>query len=118
MSNSLVQITFHGLDHDAALETLIQHKAEKLRGLHVRLQKVRVVVDVPHRSQSKGNAFGIKLELLVPGEELVVSRESEVGTAHETAPGVVKEAFQAAQRLLLEHADLTSGAMRRHKANA
>ena len=47
MSNSQVQVTFHGIEHSDALEELIHEKAAKLRSMHTGLQKVRVVVDVP-----------------------------------------------------------------------
>lgn len=118
MSNSLVQVTFHGLDHSDALQALIEEKALKLRGLHSALRKVRVVVDVPHRSQLKGNAFELKVELLVDGDELVVTRETDVDHGHDSVYGLVRETFHAAQRVLRDHADMSTGAARRHRANS
>jgi ribosome-associated translation inhibitor RaiA len=117
MSNSQVQVTFHGIDHSDPLEALIQEKAAKLRSMHTGLQKVRVVVDVPHRSHLKGNAFEVKVELLVEGDELVISRELDADHARDAPYALVRETFNAAQRVLIDHADRRSGAAERHRAN-
>lgn len=101
MTNSQVQVTFHGLERSEALEALILEKAEKLRLMHDRLQRIRVVIDMPHRSHSKGNQLEVKVECMLPGEdELVISRESELDAEHDSAFSLVREVFQAAQRVV------------------
>lgn len=104
MTNSQVQVTFHGLDRSEALEALILEKAEKLRLMNDRLQRIRVVIDMPHRSHAKGNQLEVKVELLIPGEEeLVISRESELDAEHDSAFALVREVFSAAQRVVRDH---------------
>lgn len=117
MSNSQVQVTFHGIDHSDPLEELIQEKAAKLRSMHTGVQKIRVVVDVPHKSQSKGNAFEVKVELIVDGDELVITRDVDADHGRDTVYGLVRDTFSGAQRVLREHADRHSGAAERHRAN-
>ncbi len=112
MPNSLVQVTFHGLDHSETLEALILDKAAKLRSMHVGLQKVRVVVDVPHRSQLKGNDFQVKVEMTVDGEELIVSRQLDPDHSHDGVHALTRETFQAATRVLRDHADRLATARR------
>lgn len=100
-----VQITFHGLDHSDALEALIREKTAKLEQLHDRIQRIRVVVEQPHRSHTKGNGFQLKVEIGVPGEEIVVRRALHDADGPQAADHVVRESFSAAQRLLTAHAD-------------
>lgn len=102
-STSWVQVTFHGLETSEALDALITEKAEKLRVVCDRLQKVRVVVDQPHRSHSKGNELELKIELLVPGDEIVVRRTVAVNDGPSDVYALVKDAFHAAQRVLTDH---------------
>lgn len=104
MTNSQVQVTFHGLERSEPLEALILEKAEKLKVMHDRLQRVRVVISMPHRSHSKGNHLEVKVECMIPGEEeLVISRESELDAEHDSAFTLVRETFSAAQRVVRDH---------------
>lgn len=97
-----VQITFHGLEHSDALDALIREKIAKLATLHDRLLRVRAVIEQPHRSHTKGNGFQLKLEILIPHDEIIVRRDFHDGDGPEAADHVVREAFATAQRLLLD----------------
>jgi ribosomal subunit interface protein len=105
-----IEVTFHGINHSEAMETVIREKAEKLLQYYDRIQSCRVVVEAPHRRHTQGNMYQIKVEVGVPGEELVVKREAELNPHEYVA---VRDAFHALQRMLTELADRRSRAARR-----
>ena len=72
---SPLQVTFHNLPHSDALEADIRQRVAKLDGLSDHLIGCRVVVDSPHRGQTKGKTYAVRIEMQVPGPDLVVSRE-------------------------------------------
>jgi ribosome-associated translation inhibitor RaiA len=94
-----LQVTFHNLPHSDALEDDIRERVTKLEGLSERLIGCRVVVDSPHRTQAKGKTYAVRIEMQVPGSEIVVSREP-VGEWRVA----MNEAFDVAKRRLKEHA--------------
>ena len=94
-----LQVTFHNLPHSDALEEDIRGRVAKLEGLSEKLIGCRVLVDSPHRTQAKGKTYAIRIEMQVPGTEIVVSREP-VGEWRLA----LNEAFDVARRWLKEHA--------------
>jgi ribosome-associated translation inhibitor RaiA len=63
----------------------------------------RVVVDVPHRRHHTGNQYQVRLDIIVPGDEIAVSREApEHDTARDFA-AAVSEAFDTAERQLEDY---------------
>jgi hypothetical protein len=65
----------------------------------------RVVVGSPHRSQTKGKTYAVRIELALPGRDLVVSREP-VGDLHEA----MAAAFATARRRLRGFVERSRGA--------
>ncbi len=94
-----LQVTFHNLPHSDALEEDIRERVAKLDNLNGRLIGCRVVVDSPHRSQTKGKTYAVRIEMQVAGGDIVVSREP-VGDWR----AAMSEAFDVAKRRLKEHA--------------
>ena len=111
-----LRITFHGLDRTPAIDEAIRDRADKLSQLFDRIQSCRVVVEAPHRSHKKGNLYQVKVDLIVPGEELVANRENSDDHAHEDLYVVIRDAFDAVERQLKSYVDKQSGAARRHAA--
>ena len=71
-----LQITYHGTESTESLETEIRGRAEHLNRFHDKITSCRVVVDLPHqRHGARGNLFNVRIDLKVPGNELVVNRE-------------------------------------------
>ena len=99
-----VQVTFRGLSQSDALESLIREHAEKLDQFYSHIMSCRVVFEAQHRHQHQGKLYHVRIELSVPGQELVVSREQHDNPAHEDGYVVVRDAFQAARRQLEEFA--------------
>ena len=70
-----LQISFHNLPHSQVIETAIHEAAARLEASHDRIVSCRVIVDLPHKHHKEGNPYQVRIDLKVPGAELVVKRE-------------------------------------------
>ena len=92
-----LQITVRDIQHSEALEARIREKAAKLETLHPGITSCRVTVEAAHRHHHQGRHFQVRIDLRVPGHEIVASRD------HDEDPYVaLREAFDAARRQLEE----------------
>ena len=57
------------------VEADIRERAARLDTYYGRIVGCRVVVEVPHRHHRGGNQYHVRIELSVPGGELVVNHE-------------------------------------------
>jgi len=100
-----LQITFHGIDHSEAVEERIRDKVSKLEQFYDRITSCRVAIEAPHRNNSvKGQPFHIRIDLTVPGSELVVKRDPKDSHVNEDIYVALRDAFQAMERQLKEFA--------------
>lgn len=111
-----LQISFHGLAASEAVADQIRERAARLERFYKRIVSCRVVVEVPHRRHHQGRLYHVRIDLTVPGDELVISRESSEDHAHEDVHVAVRDAFDAAQRRLEDHARRQRGAVKVHAA--
>jgi ribosomal subunit interface protein len=93
-----LQITVRDMPHSDALETYIREKVQKLDAFFDRLVSCRVVIDVPHRHRQQGNQFNVRIDMGVPGNEIVVTRDH-----HEDPYVALRDAFDAAKRQLEDY---------------
>ena len=100
-----LQVTFRHLDRTDAIETNIRERAAKLERFHDRITSCRVMVEPVNRSQQKGNKYRVRIDMTVPGKELVVTREADQRQEHEDLYITIRNAFDAAQRQLEEFLD-------------
>src|SRR6516164_3842933 len=70
-----VQTTFRNTDASPAVAAQVQEEADKLDKYFCRITSCRVIVEAPHRHHRHGEPFHIRIELGVPGKELVVTHE-------------------------------------------
>jgi cold shock CspA family protein len=68
------------------------------------------MVEVPHRSQRKGVAYNVRIDLTVPGNEVVVKREPD-----KDLHVAIVNAFETAERQLKSHARKQRGDVKRHE---
>ncbi|MGH8765027.1 MAG: ribosome hibernation-promoting factor, HPF/YfiA family [Burkholderiales bacterium] len=90
-----LQITLRNIAKSEAVEAAIRRKAEKLERFHRHIVSCRVVVEIPSRHKHQGKEFVVRIDLKVPGSEIVVNHDH-----HEDLYAALQEAFQAAQRQL------------------
>lgn len=92
---SPLQITTRDIPHSDALEQHIRQKAAKLETFYPHITGCHVVVDIPHKHKQQGRQFNVRLDISVPGNELVVNREAD-GDIYVA----LRDAFDAARRQL------------------
>jgi ribosome-associated translation inhibitor RaiA len=102
-----LQVSFHNMTATPAMENVIRECAAKLERFYDRLTGCRVVVDVPHRHHQNGNPYQIRIDLTLPGGEIVVNREPPGQPGNTTSRDfgqAVRDAFDAARRQLEDYA--------------
>jgi len=101
--NLPLQITYRNVEPSPSIESAIRTRADKLERFHQRIMGCRVVVESPHHRHAKGNHFRVRVDLTVPGGELVAGRDPTDHTAYEDIYVAIRDAFRAAQRELQDH---------------
>lgn len=97
------RISFQNMDSSPALEADIRERIAKLEEFHPRLTACSVVVQVPHRTSTQSPIFEVRIDLSIPGDEIAVTREGGLNHAHEDVHVALRDAFDAAKRLLEDH---------------
>ena len=95
-----LQISFRNMDPSPAVEERIRKKAAKLERFHDRIVGCKVVVEAPHRHHHKGKLYSVRVDVSVPGKDVVVDRAKPTDHAHEDVYVAVRDAFAAAVRRL------------------
>ncbi|HEX6275711.1 MAG TPA: HPF/RaiA family ribosome-associated protein [Polyangiaceae bacterium] len=95
-----LQITFRGMEPSTAVESRIREKATKLERFHGRITGCKVVVDMPHRQHKHGTLYAVRVELGIPGREILASKGIGENHAHEDVYVAVRDAFDAVIRQL------------------
>jgi len=110
-----VQITFRHMESSPAVETRVRELADHLGVFSDRIQTCRVVIDSPHRHHHQGKVFAVKLQLVLPGEDVVVDMERPQRDGHEDVYVVLRDAFDAAKRQLQQRMASLRGDEKRHE---
>jgi cold shock CspA family protein/ribosome-associated translation inhibitor RaiA len=109
-----LQITFRHMDSSEAVAARIRSRAEELERFFDRIISCRVVVECRHPRHQQGNLFQVRIDLLVPGREIVVGRDPEAHHAHEDIHVAIRDSFDAARRLLEDHVREGRGDVKLH----
>jgi len=127
-----IQISFRNMESSPAVEARIREEAERLTEFYDRIMNCRVMVEIPNRHHVRGKRIHIRIELTVPGGEIVVNhepslhhtlrqteadelpREMEIGAPHKDAFVAIRDAFKTVRRQLQDHARKQSGAVKHH----
>jgi cold shock CspA family protein/ribosome-associated translation inhibitor RaiA len=123
-------LTFRGVERTTALETEILTRLRKLETYYGGIMGCRVLVELVQRHHEAGNRYHVRIDLTVPGEEIVVRHEAGL---HATAQDVdaekitkvaesdperkharvaIREAFDVARRRLQDYARRQRGAVK------
>ncbi len=127
-----IQITYRNMQPSQAVTARISHEAAKLDRYFPRITSCRVVVEAPHRHHKRGELFHLRIELGVPGVDIVIrheptlhrmlshadftkwSKHFEVHTPHKDVYVTIRDAFKAARRRLEDHARRLRGDVKMH----
>lgn len=109
-----LQITFRHMESSPAVETRIRERAEELERFFDRLVSCRVIVESAHPRRHQGSLFRVRIDIKAPGAEIVVGRDPAARHAHEDVHVAVRDAFDAARRLLEDHVRKGRGQVKTH----
>jgi ribosomal subunit interface protein len=111
-----IKVTFRDIERTPAIEQKIYDQVAKLEEFHAGIIGCRVIVEAHHRRHRKGKLYHVRIDLTVPGAELIVSRDPERDHAHEDLYVAIRDAFDAARRQLEDRARQSRGAVKTHEA--
>ena len=108
-----IQITLRHVDRSETLETRIRRAVQKLERLYGGILGSRVVIEAPPHHSRKGGHFAVRVEVKVPGGEIVVNRD------HDEDPYVaLRDAFEAAGRQVEDYVRRRRGEVKSHAGAA
>lgn len=103
------QITYRGMDHSPALDARIRDLTKKLESFHPKVTRCHVIVDERDRHKQKGNLFEVRVDVHVPGREIVASKQQ-----HEDPFAAATDAFEVMFRQLSEDIRRVRGEVKTH----
>jgi cold shock CspA family protein len=128
-----LQITFRNMESSDMAEEWIREEVFKLEEFYNRIMACRVTVEIPHRHHRRGTRYHVRIDLTMPGGELVIKREPslskrlrllgetvlakqlEVDTPHKSLRLAIHDAFKVAARRLQNYARRQGGYVKNHE---
>lgn len=104
-----LQITFRGIDRSDAVEAAVREKAAHLERFSADIMACRVVVDLLEKHRQQGRPFGVRIDLTLPGHELVVNR-----VEREDVYVALRDAFDGMKRQIEEVVQQRRGQEKQH----
>ena len=111
-----LEIVFRDFERSDAVEARVREKVEKLERFYSDIMSCRVSIEAHHKHHHKGNLYNIRIDLRVPGAELVANREPHEHHAYEDIYVSIRDAFDAMQRQLEDLARRRRGQVKTHGA--
>ena len=111
-----LQITFQDIPPSEAVEAKIREAAAKLDQFHTDIMSCRAVVSSPQQRQRTGKHYHVRLDVSVPGKELVVNREPGDRDAHIDIYVSIRDAFNVMERMLRDHSRQKQGMIKQDVA--
>ncbi|HBK04765.1 MAG TPA: 30S ribosomal protein S30 [Acetobacteraceae bacterium] len=111
-----LRISFRNLDSSPVIEDEIRKRVADLERFFDRITACSVVVEVHNRHQRQGNLYHIRIDLIVPGREIVVRREPPEHQANEDLHVAIHNAFDSARRQLQDYARVMRADVKTHEA--
>ena len=105
-----LKISSRNMSLSEAAEQNIREKAEKLEEFYERITSCRVHVEAPHRHSHHGVLYNVRVDITVPGNEIVVKREP-----NEDLYVAIRDTFDAAVRQLKGYARKRRGDVKVHE---
>ena len=112
------QVSFDDLPVDPAVRAAALDHIAQLERLCDRITGCHVVVAQPHRHHREGRLYSVRVDLVVPGGEIVVNREHHLNHAHEDVHVALRDSFLAARRRLEDHVRRMRGGEKTHASRA
>jgi cold shock CspA family protein/ribosome-associated translation inhibitor RaiA len=111
-----LQIAFHNMSPSEGIEAIIRKKTARLDRFAEHIMGCRVVVEAPHKHHRHGNQYQVRIDLTLPGGEIVVNREASEHTEHQDLQIAIRDAFDSARRQVEEYVRRQRGAVKVHES--
>jgi ribosomal subunit interface protein len=105
------QVVFHGMEPSPAVEARAREKVAMLERFCHDVVACRVSVDQLQKHKHQGRPFGVRIDLTIPGHEVVVDR-----VEHEDVYVALRDAFDDMKRRLAATVERRSDRQRAHAA--
>jgi cold shock CspA family protein/ribosome-associated translation inhibitor RaiA len=111
-----MELTFRHMAHSEAIEEVVRRKASKLDQFYKRVTSCRVLVEaLHHTSSAKGLVYHVRVDVTVPGGELVARREPPCQHFHEDVFIALRDAFDGVCREIQDYAQVRRGDVKVHE---
>jgi cold shock CspA family protein/ribosome-associated translation inhibitor RaiA len=111
-----LEIAFRGVPRWEKAEADVRAHAAELERFCDRITRCRVLVEAPHQHQDKGQIYHVRIDLTVPGKEIVVKRDPAEHRPHEDLYLAIRDAFRAARRQIQDYVRERRGFVKAHEA--
>jgi len=111
------EISYRDFDPSDDLKARVEAEIARLERFYDRITSCRVVVEQPHRRRRSGNLYHVRIDVTVPGRELVVSRDPGDDEGRRDPVVAIEQAFAAMQRQLEDHAREIRGETKTSEGN-
>ena len=109
-----LRITFRHMESSAAVEARVREHVARLERFHDRITGCHVVIEAPPAHRNKGAPFDVRIDLTVPGGQIVVRGERAEHGAHQDVYVALRDAFDSLRRQLQDHAREARGDVKYH----
>lgn len=109
MFMSSIQVTFRDIPYSKAIESNIQDHISKLKEFYYQIISCRVVLNISQNHKHQGKLFNVRINLTVPGKELVVTHQE-----NEDTYVAIRDAFNALTRQLEDYVRRRRGNVKTH----
>ncbi len=110
-----LQVTFRNLEHSEFIEAAVREKTDKLEQFADKITSCRVIIEAPHKHHHKGVIYRVKVDMTLPGKEIVVNHHSDNHHEHEDVYVAIRDAFNAARRQLEDYVRQRRGEVKAHE---
>ena len=106
----MLQVHLLDMEPSPAVEDRIRRWSGRLSRYSDDIQNCQVWVESPHGHHRKGDLYGVRIRLTVPGEEIAV----ELQPSEEDVHLAIRKGFEAARRKLQDYERRRRGQVKAH----
>lgn len=109
-----LEVSYRNLEGSPAIEQHIHARVQHLERLAPNLIGCKVMIEAPHRQHHQGKIYHVRVQVTLPGHEVVASRDPAEHHAHEDLYVALRDAFDAAERQVQDVLRRMRGQVKQH----
>ncbi len=110
-----LQITFREMPHSDSVEQYVRTRAHKLETMASRMTSCRVALEVPHRHARHGEHYRVRIDVTLPGGEIVAGRSPGDVKTYEDLYATIDAAFDEIGRRVQDFVRRERGDVKPHE---